>query len=430
MNRLFAGAGREEIRFPGDIFPFKEGKDIWSGIHDIPCVRVLLFENDSRFGFISIETVFIRSDLAEEIKELVAGISGVAEDHLWLSLTHTTSTPHMFEWDYEGEGEENLGIRMQGFIKAAAADAAKTAAECMRPVSFGFGSGYCTVNANRMIPTCDGWWIGCNEEGPSDHSVPVIRLDDENGDPFIIIYSYACENSVMDGSIMRDGGRHITADLAGVTSGIVEKTFGGDVIAAFLPGLTGDQGPVYHAKRTIRGLNGSYDTVDIRDDGWLLLQLAAERLAEQVVLTAEKISCDNTEANVSLHCRTFTFPGQKLKGLPNPLKAPISDWVSVPDDDRTRTVEIFIINDLAIICAGGMSITAASKIKSISRFKHTVITDQVYGHVKALPTDGAKGMADAASYDLGTVHAKNSEFAKGSAEMMVENITGMLQNLA
>lgn len=47
-----------------------------------------------------------------------------------------------------------------------------------------------------------------------------------------------------------------------------------------------------------------------------------------------------------------------------------------------------------------------------------------------LPTDGIKGMADEEAYDLGTIHAKNSEFAKGSAEMMKEYILEMLRELA
>ena len=429
MNRIFAGAGREEIRLPWNMFPFNEGPNIWTGIHDMPCVRVVLFENGSRFGFISIEMVFLEAELVAEIKRITSHISGISEDNLWVSVTHSTSMPHIFERDDDGS-EDNPVRKLKGCIVSATADAAKTAAESMRPVCFGCGTGYCTVNTNRMIPTKDGWWIGCGEEFPSDHTVPVIRIDDEAGKPFIIFYNYACELSVMDKSVMRDGGRHITADLSGAASAIIEKAYNHEVTAVFLPGPSSDQGPVYKACRVTRGINGTYQTTDIRDDGWMLLQLAGERLAEQVLVTAEKIKCSKGEAETFLYCETFTFPGQKLKGLSNPLKAPMKDWESVPDEDRTRSVEVFRADDLLIVAVGGLSTATVMELKKRSPFEKTIFTESIFGRAKMLPSDGAKGMADAESYDKGTVHAKNSEFAKGSAEMMKEHILEIFQNLS
>lgn len=427
LERLYAGAGKEEISFPWGIFPFKEGPDIWTGIHDTPCVRVLIFEDGTRWCLVSVEMVILESKMITDIKNIICKITGISQDHIWISVTHTVTMPHLFERDHEGEGEDNLAYRLKRHIISAAADAAKTATECMKPASIGTGHGTCSVNTNRMIPTADGWWIGNGEEYPCDHDVPVIRIDDDNGDPFIIMYNYACELSIMDKSVMRDGGRHITADLAGITSGMIEKAFKSPVTAVFLPGPSSDQGPVYKTCRTLRGTEGSYQTIDIRDDGWLLLQLAGERLAEQVIITAEKINCSLKKIKSSFVCRTFTFEAQKLKGLPNPLRAPLKSWTSVPDGEHTRSVEILKIGrELAIVSAGGLSAKTAMYIKQNSPYKHTIIMEHVAGGAPVLPTDGIKGMADAEAYDLGTVHAKNSEFAKGSAEKMTGHILELL----
>lgn len=429
MSRLLAGAGKCEIDYPADIFPFQEGKDAWTGVHDVPCARVLVVEANIRFAYVSVEAVVLDGSTSARIKTAVSEAADVPVENVWVSSTHTVSTPHFFPVEHK-TGEENpLGIMMNEHFVEAAAGAAGKAAQNVKPVRAGYAQGYCTVNTNRMIPTCEGWWLGNGEELPSDHAVPVIRLDGEDGVPVAIIFNYACELSVMDNSTMRDGGRHVTADLAGAASTLVEEEFGNDLVAIFMPGPSADQGPVYRSLRIERKSGGRYTQTDMQDDGWILLELAGRRLAEQIIVTADKAECNVDSLDAAAYCETYWLPGQQFRGLPNPLRAPIKEWKSTPAEDHTRSVEIMILNDMAIISAGGLSAATAMQIKESSPFAKTIITEAVSGRAKKLPSDGAKGMADARSYELGTVHAKNSEFGPGAAEKLVANLTEFLGRL-
>jgi len=429
MCLLMAGAGKALIDYPEDIFPFREGKDTWTGIHDVPCVRVLIIDANIRFAYVSVEAVVLDGETTGKIREAVSEAGGIPSENIWISSTHTVSTPHFFPVEHK-TGEENpLGILMNEHFVRAAAEAARIAEKRVKPVRAGYAQGYCTVNTNRMIPTNEGWWIGNGEEFPSDHSVPVIRLDGEDGIPVAIIYNYACELSVMDNSIMRDGGRHVTADLAGAASSFVEAEYGNDLVAVFMPGPSADQGPVYRSLRIERRKNGGYNQTDLQDDGWLLLEQAGKRLAEQIIVATENAECSINTLSAEAYCKTYRLPGQQLRGLPNPLHAPIKEWKSAPAEDRTRSVEIMILNDTVIISAGGLSAATAMHIKETSPFLRTIITESVSGRAKRLPTDGAKGLADAISYERGTVHAKNSEFGKGAAEILVSSLIDFLKEL-
>lgn len=424
-----AGAGKCEIQYPLDLFPFRDGPDLWTGIHDVPCVRAVLLDCGLRVLLISLEVVLLDREMDRQIRADVSALTGVPEEQIWIMATHTVSVPHFFVRAHHTLEENTLALRMRANIVQAAKTAAVQANESIQNASIGFGRGTCRANVNRVIETRDGWWLGSGEEWPADHSVPVVRIDGENGKPIAILYNYHCELAVMDQSIMSDGGRHVTADLAGAASRFVEEEYNGEVVALFLPGVSTDQGPAYKAVRTVRGRDGSYRSIDIKENGWILLELEGERLGEQVLVASEQIACGTPAHPVVLSNRIFRFPGQKLRGLPNPSDGPVREWPFLPDEERTRPVEVMVLDQTAFVSVGGIGIDTAEKIKKMSPFPNTVILADLNGGAKRLPTDGRKYMAEESMYQKVTFQARNSEFAAGSAEKMLEDVLNFLQNI-
>lgn len=424
-----AGAGKSEIVYPLDMFPFRDGPDLWTGIHDVPCVRAVLMDHGLRVVFISLEVVLLDREMEQQIKNVAAESTGIPKEQIWIMATHTVSTPHFFVNEHNSLEENDLAIRMRANIIAAAKAAVIQANNNVQESLIGFGHGVCRANVNRVIQTRDGWWLGSGEEWPAVHSVPVVRIDGKNHQPIAILYNYNCELAVMDKSIMFDGGRHVTADLAGAASRWIESEYDDKVVALFLPGISTDQGPAYKAVRTVRGRNGSYRSVDIKEKGWLLLELEGERLGEQVLVAAEQISCRALACPIWLGHQTFWFRGQKLNGLPNPNEGPVREWIFLPDRDRTRSVEVMILQDTALVSVGGIGIETAEKIKQKSPFGNTVILADLNGGAKRLPTDGRKYMAEEHMYQKAAFQARNSEFAAGSAEKMLEDVINFLMDV-
>ena len=65
----------------------------------------------------------------------------------------------------------------------------------LRPAHLSFGHGEASFAMNRRGRTNEGMVIGVNKEGPVDHDVPVLRVDDQQGKLRAVVFGYACHNT-------------------------------------------------------------------------------------------------------------------------------------------------------------------------------------------------------------------------------------------
>ena len=64
------------------------------------------------------------------------------------------------------------------------------------PAKMGTGKGECTMNVNRRAPFADSTiWLGRNPEGPCDHSVSVLRIDDIEDNPITVLANWATQGT-------------------------------------------------------------------------------------------------------------------------------------------------------------------------------------------------------------------------------------------
>lgn len=429
---IYAGAGKCDILFAAEEFPFREGRnDYWTGIHDVLKTRAVMLRAGDSLLIESVESVILDREMTAEIKSRISQAVGLPPERIFLAATHTVSAPHLIIRDHNPKDENERSARMREAIYEAAVNAARAAAADLQPAKLGFAVGSCGVNANRNIPTKNGWWKGVAETLPSDHDVPVLRIDRAGGEPLALLYSFSVELAVMDGAVMSDGGRHVTADLSGAASAFVEEQLGEGFTALFLPGLSTDQTPRLRAVRTVQGRNGETCTEDLHEEGWLLLRLQGEQLGEQVLLTAERAEPVRADGELRIAARSDFYPGQRFRGpgISNPMDGPILNWQSTPDEDKTAPVEAVKIGDVILVCVAGIGAESGLAIKEELKNEKLMLISGVSGSAPKRKTDGEKYMMRAWHYDEGTFCARNSGFGRGAAEQYVKHALALIRTL-
>jgi hypothetical protein len=106
----------------------------------------------------------------------------------------------------------------------------------MRPARLSFGHGDVGFAMNRRARTKDEIVIGVNKEGPVDHDVPVLRVDDRHGKLRAVVFGYACHNTTVQDLLLFNG------DYAGFAQAWLEKHHPGTT-ALFMAGCGGDANP-------------------------------------------------------------------------------------------------------------------------------------------------------------------------------------------
>jgi len=105
-----------------------------------------------------------------------------------------------------------------------------------RPARLSLGHGEAGFAMNRRSRTDEGMIIGVNKEGPVDHDVPVLRVDDPHGKLRAVVFSYACHNTTARDFLQFHG------DYAGYAEAWLQDRHPG-ATALFLSGCGGDANP-------------------------------------------------------------------------------------------------------------------------------------------------------------------------------------------
>jgi hypothetical protein len=415
---LRAGVSRAEIDLPEELFP-TEG---FTNVHDKLHVRLLLLEYQTRFALVSLEITSIPGDQIEKMRKLVGETAGLTPENVWICATHTFSAPHFIP---PGNGNNEKASRQNTLLYEALADAlrvtASKASSSLQEVNFGYKTGYCNVNINRDIPSAEGWWLGTNETGPSDKTVTVLRFESLSGDPLALLFVYDIQSSVMDGSAMADGGRAVSADLAGAACRYVEEIYDEEVTAIFCIGAAADQAPAYKAKYFFTDLYGKLHEEDLHEQGYVLMNEQGRRLGRAVVETSEKICCWEFSVPFELETCAVLCPGQFLNFDIHSLE-PAKEYQFIPDKDRKVNVEAIRLGETVLVGLGPELTSATSaKIKERSPFSMTIILTMMNG--------AAKYMADEDAYNRISYESMNSFFAKGSAEILESNVHELLNKM-
>lgn len=413
---LVAGCGRAVIELPDEIFPV-EG---FSGVHDVLQARVLLLELGNRIAIVSVELTSLPHEQISALRDSVGAVAGLPPTNVWICVTHTLSAPHLVPKNAcTTDADLRKSRLLWRGVKVAVNDAASRAVSGMTPARFGCETGFCDVNVNRDVDTADGWWLGCNETGPSDKSVTVLRFETLAGDPIALLFGYSVQSSVMDEPPAAGRTRLVTADLAGAASRFVEHEYGNAITAPFCMGAAGDQAPSSKGARfQYVGRNGRLRTKDVDERGFVIAEMLGARLGAEVLRVSEGMRCETLSVPIVAQTGAVRCPGQQMAMGISSLR-PTRQYAFVPAEEREQPLMAIGLGDVALVgTAPELGCQTAMSIRERSPFSQTMVVTMVNG--------GAKYMADTTAYERITYEAMNSPFARGSAELLCEKVVELL----
>ncbi len=198
-----------------------------TAVHDDLFVRALLLEDDAgeRALLITLDLIGLSQETYETIAQRTGEAVGLDPARVLVSSTHTHSGP--------ATGPINgMGVMDPAYV-AALPDRcveAATAASALQPARFGTAHGAVrAVGYNRVRP-----------DGPFDPGLHVLRIDTNEGKPWIVLFSHGCHPVSIDRRT--PAGTEISADWPGrVIQRLAEEGYGE---AIFRLGPCGDIDPV------------------------------------------------------------------------------------------------------------------------------------------------------------------------------------------
>ncbi|MEU9448657.1 hypothetical protein [Streptomyces sp. NPDC048277] len=404
-HALTAGAGRSAVELPPAALPLEGFTSVRDPLH----VRVVVLDDTvTRIALVVIDQTSVFDEQLARTREILRRTCAVEPLDCLVVASHTFSAPHVLA---PGAGSKRNALLAEA-VDDAVDRAARAAAAAMRPARVGFGRGTCEVNAQRDVATSDGWWLGIDPAGDSDHGVGVLRIDALDGVPIALLVNFAVQSSVTKDATTRTGERRISADLAGAATHRVEERCGDGTVALFLIGAAGDQAPYPAAART---------PPDETSDVSTLVDLLGERLADVVLRASEGIGTEPLAVPLRVIHDRVKVPGQTPPAGLHALRPSTGYAFEAAGTAEAPLVVVRIGDTVLAGVQAELNARTGLAVKAASTFPQTCVVTMVNG--------AAKYMADAGSYDRITYEAMNSRYAKGAAEIMAERIVDVVRSL-
>ncbi len=214
-------------------------------IHDDLYAKALVFEQEgTRGAIITSDLIAIPAALTAAVRAMVTEQIRIPGDCVMVTASHNHSgptlgplaRPDLLAGHVDTGYVEVLGRQLAGIIAAAAED--------LRPVKLGVGTGTSAISVNRRQRRSDGSWyglpfLGQNFAAAIDRAVTVLRFDRDDGQRALLI-NYPCHAVVLGPNV------EISADYPGATQRFVEESFGPGTLAMFTNGAEGNINPIVH----------------------------------------------------------------------------------------------------------------------------------------------------------------------------------------
>ena len=237
MPDLYAGAARRVINPPRGIrtFGFSSREGLVEAVEsDLSATALVLSDGEVKVAIVATDTGWMDLPVMNALRERVAGTVGTASSHVMINLNHTHSSPAMPEWFPDEPGQIALQSRYQEDLCGWIVEAAREADERKVPARIGAGRGECPIGVYRRETDPDGEvFLGEVPGHPTDPAVGVLRVDDLDGRPIAVLFSYGCHPVTV-------GPRSMVAspDFPGAARALVENAIGG--LSLFLQGCGGN----------------------------------------------------------------------------------------------------------------------------------------------------------------------------------------------
>jgi hypothetical protein len=197
--------------------------------------KALALEDRSgkRAVLVTTDLLGLTAQITDRVSERIAKEYGLSRDRLLFNSSHTHCGPVIGrmlavaynldakQWADIDEYTRTLEDRMVQTISAAL--------RALQPAQVSFGHSEAGFAKNRRVQY--------SPNGPVDHDVPILRIDDDSGRIRAAVFGYACHNTTLPATECR-----IHGDYAGVAQAEFEKKHSG-ALALFVSGCGADANP-------------------------------------------------------------------------------------------------------------------------------------------------------------------------------------------
>jgi neutral ceramidase len=303
-NTLYAGVARRVINpaigtTKGGLRLFAD--PIQAIESDLTGTVLVLSNQSNKVAIIALDLCVFSPAEGAAIREQVGGAIGIPSTNVMVNLSHNHSSPTLPDWFPDTEEQTRLKTRYRDQLTEWLVEAVREADSSLRPARIGAGWGESQVAVYRRETGPDGRDVlGEVPDHPIDPAVGVIRVDDLDGNPIAVAFSYGCHPVTV-------GPRSMVAstDFPGPARDVIEKCLGGT--ALFLQSCGGNINPRV-------GIGYEVDCRDAKNRMGLALGGEALRVAAEI--------------------RTNVQPGERapMGNVPNIL---FNQWQPVEGDTCT-----------------------------------------------------------------------------------------------
>lgn len=396
-------------------------------------VEVPLYANAAAFTMgnesvilISMDILSFKAKYCNELRARINEATGVPANNIFIAATHTHTGIAL---DYQ------LYLcppnpEQSGHAADMAYEAAVEAFENRAPSALGTGkTRNDTYNFCREWFTEDGdvvtWKLGTEPISEVDHSVNIIRVDDENGDVKCIVVNYA--NHPDTYSLKRQ----YSADYPGYLRNALKRKYGNDVVVLYFNGCEGDVNYVDYKDQTHYEYHGGTKNT---------AKIIGEAVARDVIKITNKIQTSSTPIIHSIS-RTYDAPQRKptkdmIEAARERIKymAPsgldyafMLEYVTEDYSTLGDTFEIEIhtieLGDFAIVGLPSEIFSEIGlKIKAASPYENTMVVGLANGTHGYIAPDFVQGTS---SY-VARFSKYNAYAGVGTADILINNSVAQL----
>jgi len=226
-------------------------KTPYTEIHDSLYASALFFtDGRSKVLLITADLIGYPHEFIDELKKAISVKIIIPVENIIITAVHNHGGP--VTRTYETDVPESV-IQYVAELKEKLIAISVNASKKVVPFKLGVGKGMCNMNMNRREKFEDGMvWLGKNPDGPCDHDVTVVKMEDMNNNLLAVLINWPCHATASGEENYR-----ITADWPGAAARYVKKEAGKDLVVAVTAGASGDIDPIYGPGDSFRHIEGT-----------------------------------------------------------------------------------------------------------------------------------------------------------------------------
>ena len=214
-------------------------------VHDLRAKTLALEDaQGARMVIVTMDLLGISRTSRDWLQKEAGRLYKLPPERLLLSASHTHCGPAVRETRYSIYGDTLYGLspeqikQSQQYVEGLHQKLLKLiglAIKDLAPARLSYSHARAGFAMNRRSKTEGGYRIQPNPDGPVDHDVPLLRVENADGELRAVLFGYACHCTTL--SFYKFCG-----DYAGFAQEYIEQARPG-VTALFIAGCGGDQNP-------------------------------------------------------------------------------------------------------------------------------------------------------------------------------------------